>query len=446
MKIDQVTNSTTGVEEVAVSIAKRVGLLLSSIAIQSLLAYALLPEGRGMYAVCIIFAGIVAMLFTPGANIGAQYLVISGRLSVSEGLCTALIVCLLGAGAGIALGVLLIHSDLSFFRQAESRTFYLALMLVPATSFSSAVQHQLAGLRRFGRLAFYSLSYTAVHGLAAGTLVFGLGFGVDGAVLALLCGELVMIALCVRYLRREKTARWSRPTWRMVGDVVRYGLKYHGARIAGHVDVRIGVLVLGMLANQVEIGFFAVASGLMMRVGIVSDSMVASLVPRFAKAGGDRQNLGAFCTRTSVLITFVLLGLLLAFSSPVVRILLSVEFLPIVPLLWIIAPGVFVLSGANVVSSFFRATNRPQVCSIAALVGLLINLIALPFLYLEVGISGAAIAMSAGLVARGVWLGSTYCRQTRTRPAQLLFPQSGDVERIRSFVEGAIARLSERVR
>ena len=59
---------TTGVEDVAVSMATRVGLLLSAVAIQSLLAYALLPAGRGAFAVCILFAAMLGTLLTPGGR------------------------------------------------------------------------------------------------------------------------------------------------------------------------------------------------------------------------------------------------------------------------------------------------------------------------------------------------------------------------------------------
>ena len=99
---------TTGVEEVAISMATRVGVLLSGIAVQSLLAYALLPTGRGEFAVCILFAALLGVLLTPGSDAGAQYFVMAKEISVSQGVSVSLLICLVGAGLATALSISLI--------------------------------------------------------------------------------------------------------------------------------------------------------------------------------------------------------------------------------------------------------------------------------------------------------------------------------------------------
>ena len=77
---------TTGAEDVAINTLTRVTPLLSGIAIQSLLAYALLSVGRGEFAICILFAGLLGVRLIPGADAGAQCFVMARRISISQGI------------------------------------------------------------------------------------------------------------------------------------------------------------------------------------------------------------------------------------------------------------------------------------------------------------------------------------------------------------------------
>ena len=438
------TPGTTGAEDVAVSIAGRISILVSGIAIQSLLAYALLPVGRGAYAVCLMFAGLLSLLFTPGADAGVQYFVMTRKTSISQGVSVAVVICLTGAGLATAAAIPLIRSEIAFFGNADPASFYLALILVPLTAFASAVHHQLAGLGRFAALAAFTLVQTAANGVAAAALVLGARLGVNGALLAVCIGDLVIILLCLRDMRRNFGLTWEPPSRLALGDVLRYGLKYHPARIGGNVDTRVGVLLLGMLAVRAEVGLFAVASGLMMRFIMISHAVASPLLPRSARGEGGRPDLVAFCARVTTWVTAAALVVFLAFSVPLVRILFSTEFLPIVPLIWIIAPGILFFSGANVLTSYFRVTNRPEVCSWAAAIGLTVNLATIPLLYPAIGLEAAAWGLSGGLCARSVVLSVAYHRATRTRPTRNWLLQRGDIARIVSSAHAAMGRITGR--
>ena len=107
------------------------GTVIFGLAIQGLPAYTLLPEGRGSFALCVVFAGVLGVLFTPRAREGAQYFVMTKQATVSEGVGGALASCLVGGALAITLAIPFVHSDIAFFHKAETRSFYLALALVP---------------------------------------------------------------------------------------------------------------------------------------------------------------------------------------------------------------------------------------------------------------------------------------------------------------------------
>ncbi len=435
------SSKTTGVEDVVVNIMTRVAILFSGTAIQSLLAYTLLPVGRGEFAVCVLFAGFLGVLLTPGADAGAQYFVMAKRISVSQGVSASLLICLLGSGLATVLAIPLINSEFAFFRKADSGSFYLSLGLLPLIAFASSVQHQLAGLRRFLRIGLFSLVRTVTNGLALLCLVLGLGLGVDGAILAAYVSHLVMIAICLYDLARNAGLRLAIPSRSGLTHILRYGIRYYIGRIGWGMDVRVGTLLLSIIGTRAEIGLFAVASTIMMAFITVSSAVSIALLPRTARVQGGHPELAAFCSRTMLWVAAFALVLFLAFDIPLVSILLSAEFIPAVLLMRIIAPGVLVYAGASVFATYFRGIDRPDICSWAVACGFGITLAIVLLLYRDMGVTAAAWGMSGGLLGRSVLLSSVYCRMTDTRPTHAWLPQRGDLSRLRTMVRAAIYRM-----
>ena len=383
-------------------------------------------------------------MLTPGADAGAQYFVMTKRISVSQGVCIALVICLLGTIIAAALSVPLINSDIAFFQKAEPGSFHLALVLIPLTTFSNAVQHQLAGLRRFVRLALFSLVQTGANALALVALVVGLGLGVEGALLAGCTGNLFMIIFCVRHLRRNDGLTWEIPSRLNLAEILRYGLRYYIARIGGGGDARVGVMLLSMLADRAEIGLFAVASGVMTRFLMIPNAISVPLLPRSARDESGRPDLVAFCARVTTWVTGAAIVPLIAFDTALVGAMFSTEFLPAVPLIRIIAPGLLVYAGASIFTAYFRGMNRPDICSWAVGVGVVANLISVPLLYPVLGVVAGAWGMTIGLLGRGAFLIVTYNRVTRTSPSLTWIPQRGDLLRLRGLTRSAINRVVKR--
>ena len=435
-----------GVEDVAVSLATRVALLVSGVAIQSLLAYALLPAGRGAYAVCVLFAALFGILFTPGADAGAQYYVAARQMSVSQGVSIALVICLLGSVIAAVLAIPLIHSEVAFFQRAEGRSFFISLVLIPLITISTALQHQLTALKKFARIAFFSLLQTVTHVVALLVLVLGLRLAVDGGLAASGIGYLVMIVCCLIYLRRRERVRLEIPFNLGMIRVLQYGLKYYVARVGWSVDVRIGVLLLGMIADRSNIGLFAVASGVMTRLLIITNSVATPLLVRSARGAEGRPDLVTFCARSAMWATACALVPLLVFGDSVVRFLFSVSFVGAVPLIWMIAPGIFVYAGGSVFSVYFRAVDRPDVCSWAVAIGVATNVVVVMLLYDRLGVFAAAVGMTLSLLIRSIFLQTVFFRRTRMRVSSFYWPQVGDVQQIRALVVATVSRLFGRLR
>ena len=419
----------------------RVMVLAFALLGQSLLAHALLPEGRGAYAVCVLVGSLASVVMTPGADRGSQYFVMAGQASVSQGISVALTICVLGSMAAVALLIPLIHSEFAFFQKASTRSFYLALALSPFICLSSVVRLQLAGFRRFVRLAMLSSAQAAMNVLMIVALVWWLDLGVNGAVISLVAGHAFVIFVGLADLRRHCRLTLEVPSPSVFKRILGYGLREHVAKVTHAIDARIGSLLLGLVAGRSDIGLFAAGSALMSRMVVIPDAVSISLLPRVARGDNGRAELTAFCARVCWWLTAAIFAVWVVVSTPVTRILLSEAFLPVVPLTWIMGLGFVVYSGTDVFMAFFRGINRPGVCSWAMWLGLCANVVSFFPLYAALGLEGMAWAMTLGLICRSVYLVWMFRRTSGVVLSAALLPRRGDISYMRDAGRSIVGRM-----
>ena len=383
-----------------------------SLVTQSLLAYALMPAGRGAYAVCVLFGDVSGIVVTLGSGRGAQYFVMTKRLSVSQGISVAFAFCLVGSLVAAVVAAPLIHSELDFFRNADISSFRLAVVLIFTSSLTFATATQMEGLRRFGQLAWFSFLRAVVVVVAIVIFVWVLDLGVNGALLAVALGHVTMIGACLGHLRRRYGLVLETPTRKGVAAVLRYGLKDYPAAVGESLEARLGSLLLGVAASRAEIGLFAAGNALVTRFLTFPAAVAVYLLPRVAGDSGQRPELAAFCARISWWIVGGVVLVWLAVSTHLVPLLLSDAFAPVVHLTWIMSIGALAHAGTEIFTAYLRGTNRPQIFSLAMWLGLFANVLLFFALYPAFGLHGAAWALTGGLACRSLALRVAFQRIT----------------------------------
>ncbi len=414
------------------------GVAVLSFLIQVILSNILRPEGRGAYAVCIVFGTLLGLAFTPGAAQGTQYFVMARHISVSQGVSSAMIIGLIGGGSAVALAIPLIYSDISFFQRAETNTFLLTLLLIPLTVISVSLDHQLVAHRRFRRLAIFSMLRVVVNMLTILIFVWYQRLGVNGAVVSFAIGHFVMVVACLLDLRKHCGLAFEMPRRQNLTRILSYGFKFHIARIGNALEPQIGVVVLGLISSQTEIGLFSTASAFMLAFMLISNSIGKALLPRIAGTG--HTELVALCLRLVSIFTAVPLITFLVLSTPLIGLLLSEAFLPVVPLLWIIAPGILAYAASGILMTHFKGTNLPAICSWAVFLGLCVNLCTLLLLYSKLDVEAAAWAMTAGMICRYLLLMVVYHRTTRVAWLSTWFPRTSDASFLRAASRSVFTR------
>jgi len=416
-----------GTRDTAIALGSRLAVLAFGVAIQSALAWLLGTDGRGSYAVCLIFATVLGIVFTLGADRAGQYFVASGRMGRSEGVKSSLVLLLVGAVAAIVVGRLLMALDLEFFHKAERSSFLISLGIIPFVGLTNAFALYFIGIRRFKWMAVVEVVNIGVHLLATLVLVMGLKLGVNGALFSIIIAGVISSLVSLALLRNEgalESCRRSREGYR---ELLAYGLRVLVAKLSAVVSMRIGTMLLAFFVVPSEIGLFAAASALAMRVIVVPRSVEKALFSRVAGDERGRPELVAQAARANMLVSGAALALLCVFVVPLVRVLLSKAFLPAVPLTLIIVPGVFVRAATTVFSAYFMGTGRPAVSSVAVGLGTLVNVAVLLVLLPAIGLSGAAWAMTAGYVATGIVFIVTFRRATGQTYGETWLPRRDDV-------------------
>lgn len=417
----------TGAGDTALALGSRVGVLVFSLAIQSTLAWALGPDGRGSYAVCLLFATVLATVFTLGVDRAGQYFAASGKMDVADSVRAMMVALVFGSLLAAALGRAMLELNLSFFAKADRSSFNVALVVIPFIAIQNSLVMILIGMRKMVAMTVVSLTSVVTQLVAAVILVLILRLGVDGALWSIVAAELLTIGVAVAYLRREGWVTRGRTTCAQMSQLLGYGVRYYVAKLSTMVHFRIGTLILAFFVPPMQIGFFAAASQLVARVTIVSKSVEMALFARIAIDREGRPELVAQSARVTMLAAAALLGLITALSWPIVVVILSPQFMPSLPLIWIIAPGILVRSGANVLMTYFMATNRPSICSWSIGIGMLANFVGILALLPTFGLAGAAWAMTIGYVVSGAVLFEAFRRATGEAFLDTWRPRRDDV-------------------
>jgi len=202
--------------------------------------------------------------------------------------------------------------------------------------------------------------------------------------------------------------------------------------------------VLAVVASKEEIGLFAAASSLILRFLMVPQSLQEAVFPRVAADPSGRPELVSQMARLAFAATVLALGVFLLASRPLVAILLSTKFLPIVPILAVMSVGIALHAISTVLMPYFDGTGRPGVVSWSIWAAILVNVAFIFLLYPAIGFVAAAYAFSAGFFVRLLLLVFAFCRATALPVSAVLMPRRTDFELVYVAARSAARRMSGR--
>ena len=427
----------------------RILITLINIPISVLVARTLGTEGQGAYSAVLTFTTLWGTSFLLGIDAAHTYLLAGKRYSLAEIVRHSWTWSLL-----LGLAATPLYYWISPWLAGDGADAFRSVLTLSALCIPLVVAKylMLSAFLGEGRVDQFNLlqviSNLALLALVVLVIVVFPG-GIRAAVWAYIGSLAVFVVLGGAWIgRRLRQTNARRAAWNpeMARRSLTYGLKGHLGTLLSAATYRLDqILVTKMLGLEAQ-GLYSIAVLLSEKLSHIPASINLVLFPRVSASTAEEANR---LTPTACRLT--LFGVLLAaiplflLGGPLVRLFYGVPFLPALPSLRILLPGVVLLAVGKVLAGDLSGRNRRLTATIAMAVAFVVNL-TLDLIWIPThGIVGAAWATNIAYTVQTVILALVFRSTTGISPWKLICPEREDLERIRRVLRAG-GRQAEAIR
>lgn len=367
-----------------------------------LIARELGPEGNGYYAMAILIPTMLANFLNLGVGPATVYYVSRGDFDVHQAVASNLRLAIVVSTVGVvcALPVLWFWSH-EIFPGVPQELMYLGLASFPLTLLLAYLNTILQGLEDFKAFNLTVLLPPYVNLAGVVIALYWLQFGVTGAMVAYITGQMVGLVIVFRLLRRKKAsqpaAQHAGPLSEYLGRTLGYGWKAHLSNILAFVNYRADIFLVNFFMTPAATGIYVIAVQIAEKLWVLSQAASTVLLPRLSAM---HQNPKARLTLTnkgflvvSAITAAASIGLAVALwwlISPV----FGEEYVEALPAFFWLLPGIIAGAGSRIYANCIAAVGKPEWNMYVAIGVVTINIAGNIAFIPEHGIVGAAWATS----------------------------------------------------
>jgi O-antigen/teichoic acid export membrane protein len=258
----------------------------------------------------------------------------------------------------------------------------------------------LSGLREMKSYSLRTVIRSSLL-LSFTVLLVGIGFGIKGAVLALVLSEVGTLFLLI-FISKNFFCFVIRDYVKTTKEVVKFGSQLFLASAIWMANTNADKLLVGYFLMDKDVGIYAIAVAITNGLLIIPGAISTVTYPAISEYNGKKQHeaIETLINKSMKysLIVLSILGLLIVFfSKDIILLLLTPEFLPAITPLAILIFGVIFSGAANSVGAAWTAMGRPDLCFKLNIPVLFVNLGIDVVLIPTLGITGAAIGTATSL-------------------------------------------------
>ena len=425
-EVESRPNTGVVVRDGVYTLAGRLARTVLALVLSVIIARALGPHDRGLYALpTAVYTGLVLAVFT-GISTAVAYFMLNhgaGRGILSPALLTGAVFSAIGGIPVVAMSVL----------GHNAWATIPSLLLLPANVPMMIVLGYSLGRKRVRWQTTYSVLSTAAF--LVGTIVAFTLFSRTAyvAVTAFVIMNLVVGALCLAFVVNDSKALQTVPVDPRA--FMLFALRVGVVNLVTLLNYRADLYVVAILTTPAVLGQYAVAISAAETLLVVTQ--VAAIVTSPHVGALDRHDaaqLTAKCVRLTFLLALVVCAAFYAVAPFIVKILYGSAYMPLVPALRILLIAVMILSLASPISNFFTLKlGKPEVPLISQAFAAVLCVVASWFLVPRIGMVGAASATAlAYLLGQGIGI-ALFVRATNISLATLLLPTANDLY---SYIQG----------
>lgn len=434
----------TFTRNVSITLATRIALIFIGIVTSVIMNRALGPEGKGLFSLAVLAAGIVFVVMNLGIGPASGFMLGRRKASLDELAGNWLSLSILIGGGALAISLalapvlaprlvpsvpvwaivvalfsvpfsmLLYNFQMLFRANNDFRSFNVIEALEPVSFFLFFVP---CAVLLSGRILHASVGvYLASHAVAGLGAVF-------------LMGRFTKLSF-----------RWNGA---LVKETLRFGVQQNVGNLLDFLNFRFDMLLVNYFLDPAYVGYYATSVLVGEKLWYLPNILSAVLHPRVAHAGAD-SNANRDTTRVSRM-TVLIIGagcvMILLLGRMLVRLLYSDRFLPAVTPLMLLLPGIFTMSISKILTSDLTARGYPRAGMWAGLVAVVSNVVLNVFLIPRLAIDGAAISSSVSYSLYAVVIVVYFMRVTGVRFTAIVIPTAEDVR----YLTGSVVRGMSRV-
>jgi O-antigen/teichoic acid export membrane protein len=277
---------------------------------------------------------------------------------------------------------------------------FISMLLVPVLLSQKYVKSLLRATNRVTEFTIITHFLPSFFRLVLAVLVLHiLKLGLNGMIWVPIINHLSIVLILIYALKTDViTGIKEKNRFISFSDLKKilfFGLKGHLGGIIQKANDQIAMIIMIALLEPSIIGFFSLAVTLANFSANITYSITTVLVPKVARS--SMIEIKKFVPKLSRILFSLLMciALFVAIIVPFfVKVAYGEEFKTVVPLCWMILPGLVFLSVVRITNVMFTQTGMPMIKSITRGTGLFINTGMLFLLLPTIGVYAAAISLT----------------------------------------------------
>ncbi|MCS7039076.1 MAG: oligosaccharide flippase family protein, partial [Caldilineales bacterium] len=320
------------------------------------------PAGKGTVTLATLVTTSLVLFLGGGLNLANAYYAGSGRVEIPRLTANAVAVALLvnGLAAVLVTGFFLTGWWQRLLPGMPAEILLLALAWFPALLLREYVLGILQGRRRIPTVNLINLTQTLLTLVGTVGFVVGLGWGLVGAMLAVVLAGWMALGLSLGLAQREG-ARW-RPLWNraLLRMTLSYGLRGWLANILQFFNYRLDTFLLNGFVGAAAVGLYSVAVALAEMLWYLPNAVGFVLFPRAAATAAAAMN--RFTPRVlaaTMALTALAAVALAVIGRPLIVLVFSARFAAAYAALLALLPGAVLMGGAKVLANDIAGRGFP---------------------------------------------------------------------------------------
>ena len=413
----------------SITMAAQGARLVLGVLTSILIARILGPEGRGIYALCMLLPFVIISFSNFGIVPATAYYLAGRRFPPRQVLGGNILLSAALSAAGMAAGyIVVLRFGTALFPSVATGYLLFSLLLIPAHLFFLHIQAVALGYQNFREYNLGAVAGSVLFFFLTTTVLVVLRTGIRGVLTAnILAWSLSAILIFRRSARLTGGVRFRRNTSYLKASL-KYGLQAHLGNLFSFLSYRADLILINWYLPPSAVGYYSIGVVVVEQLWLVSSAASLVLFPRVAaeQDGKKKKEFTPFVARTVFLITIAVSLVLFLVSRRLVVLLYSEQYLPAVLPLQILLPGIVALSVSRVISNDIAGRGRPLLNTYTALgalaVNILLNLLWIP----RWGIAGAAAASTVSYLCAFIVRLLLYRRLSGNRWTSVIFTRRRD--------------------